>query len=47
MPENVACLFLMPVGYPKEEPGPKELKNISEISFFESFGNDADEEKTV
>ena len=47
LPENIACLFLMPVGYPKEEPGPKELKNISEISFFESFGNDADEEKTV
>lgn len=40
--ENIVCLFLMPVGYPKEEPGPKDIKKISEISFFESYENDSD-----
>ncbi len=33
LPDDIVCLFLLPVGYPKEEPGAKALKSIGEISF--------------
>ncbi|MDD3409700.1 MAG: nitroreductase family protein [Eubacteriales bacterium] len=33
LPDDMACLYLMPVGYPAAEPGPKKLKPLSEISF--------------
>jgi nitroreductase len=33
LPENITCLFLLPVGYPDETPKEKETKSIEEISF--------------
>lgn len=33
LPDNVVCLFLLPVGYPKTKPKEKKLKSIDEISF--------------
>ena len=33
LPENITCLFLLPVGYPGETPKEKETKSIEEISF--------------
>jgi nitroreductase len=33
LPENLTCLFLLPVGYPDEIPEEKETKSIEEISF--------------
>lgn len=33
LPDDVVCLFLLPVGYANEEPGEKRLKSIREISF--------------
>nr|WP_308626885.1 nitroreductase family protein [uncultured Eisenbergiella sp.] len=41
LPSDIACLFLLPVGYPKEEPGPKETKSIEEISFYDIYGGDS------
>lgn len=38
LPENYACLYLMPVGYPDEEPGPVERKSVSEITFLNTYG---------
>ena len=37
LPENYACLFLMPIGYQAEEPGPVDRKTISEITFLNSY----------
>ena len=33
LPDDVVCLFLLPVGYPKAKPRAKKLKNMDEISF--------------
>lgn len=33
LPENITCLFLLPVGYADETPKEKETKSIEEISF--------------
>ena len=33
LPENITCLFLLPVGYPDEIPEDKKTKSIEEISF--------------
>jgi nitroreductase len=33
LPEDIRCLYLLPVGYPAESPEEKELKRIEEISF--------------
>ena len=41
LPSDIACLFLLPVGYPKEEPGLKETKSIEEISFYDIYGGDS------
>lgn len=38
LPENLSCLFLLPVGYADETPNPKRLKSISEISFYDQWG---------
>jgi len=31
--DNIVCLFLLPVGYPKKEPATKRLKSMEEITF--------------
>jgi nitroreductase len=33
LPDDVVCLFLLPVGYPKAKPKAKKLKSMEEISF--------------
>jgi len=33
LPNDITCLFLLPIGYPDETPKEKELKSIEEISF--------------
>lgn len=37
LPENMRCLFLLPVGYADEVPGEKTIKTISEISFYDKW----------
>lgn len=37
LPENMVCLFLLPVGYPKENTAPKEKKSVKEISFYDAW----------
>ncbi|WP_147273855.1 nitroreductase family protein [Fontibacillus phaseoli] len=37
LPDDIVCLFLLPVGYPHEEPTEKQLKTIREISFGNAF----------
>ncbi len=37
LPNNYACLFLMPIGYRDEEPGPIERKKIPDIAFINSY----------
>ncbi len=37
LPKNLPCLFLLPVGYADEIPGPKTLKSISDISFYDRW----------
>lgn len=33
LPDDIRCLFLLPVGYADEQPGSKKLKALDEISF--------------
>jgi nitroreductase len=37
LPEDIVCLFLLPVGYADEEPEEKQVKTIQEISFHNRF----------
>lgn len=37
LPEEISCLYLLPIGYPKGQPPEKKLKSISEISFWEKY----------
>lgn len=37
LPKHLACLFLLPVGYADEKPGEKNLKSISDISFYDRW----------
>ena len=37
LPENVSCLFLMPVGYAAKEPQPIQRKTLEEVVFFEHW----------
>ncbi len=37
LPESIVCLFLLPVGYPAEEPKEKSRKSIEEITFKNRF----------
>jgi nitroreductase len=37
LPEDYTCLFLMPVGYPKEPPPPISRKSLEEIVFYERW----------
>jgi nitroreductase len=38
LPTNMACLFLLPIGYADETPIDKKLKSIEEISFYDKWG---------
>ncbi|MEC9487962.1 MAG: nitroreductase family protein, partial [Halanaerobium sp.] len=37
LPDDMACHFLMPLGYPAEEPGSLARKPFSEIVFCEQW----------
>lgn len=37
LPDDVKCLFLLPVGYPTEPPAPIERKSLDEISFCDTY----------
>jgi nitroreductase len=37
LPDNYACLFLMPIGYPAEEPKPQQRKPVTEITFRDNY----------
>jgi nitroreductase len=37
LPEHLACLFLLPVGYADEVPDDKELLSIEEITFYDRW----------
>ncbi len=37
LPDNIACLFLLPIGYAAEAPREKKTKSLAEISFFEQY----------
>ena len=37
LPNNIACLFLLPIGYPNETPKEKEIKSIKEICFSDKW----------
>ena len=37
LPEHLACLYLLPVGYADEEPIPKMLKPIEEMTFYDYY----------
>ncbi len=37
LPDHVACLFLMPLGYPTKSPKEKALKTIDDIVFYETW----------
>jgi nitroreductase len=39
LPENLVCLFLLPVGYPSEEPGEKARKSLDEIAFYDRWAH--------
>jgi nitroreductase len=37
LPQNLTCLFLLPVGYADELPGDKSLKDINELVFYDQW----------
>lgn len=37
LPEDMVCLFLLPVGYPAQEPDEKRVRSLSECVFYESW----------
>ena len=39
LPQDTACLFLLPMGYPKRKAGAKRLKSIEEITFHDKYGS--------
>ena len=39
LPENITCLFLLPIGYPDETPKEKNTKSIEEICFTNKWKN--------
>ena len=40
LPENITCLFLLPIGYPDEIPEVKDTKSIEEICFKNIWNNE-------
>ncbi len=37
LPQHITCLFLMPVGYAYEEPGEKQIEELSEFVFYDQW----------
>ena len=37
LPEEIRCLYLLPLGYPARAPGTKKLRSLEEISFCETY----------
>ena len=37
LPDNLVCLFLLPIGYPSEAPGEKARKSLDEITFYNQW----------
>jgi len=37
LPEQLSCLFLLPIGYADESPGQKKLKSIEDITFYDKW----------
>ena len=37
LPENIRCLYLLPLGYPAKKPGEKTVKSLEELSFYETY----------
>jgi nitroreductase len=37
LPDHLVCLFLLPVGYPAEEPGEKSRKSLEQITFYDRW----------
>lgn len=37
LPDDMACLYLMPIGYAAEPPGDKSLRSIEDCVFYESW----------
>lgn len=37
LPDDIKCLFLLPVGYAAEPPAQKKLKSMAEISFYDTY----------
>ena len=41
LPDDIRCLFLLPIGYADEQPAPQRRKSLEEISFYDVYrGND-------
>lgn len=40
LPDGMVCLFLMPMGYPDEEPGPRKLREVQECVFYDRWPAD-------
>jgi nitroreductase len=38
LPDEVACVYLLPMGYPAEEPKPAERKSFDEVVFRDRWG---------
>lgn len=38
IPEHIAPITIIPIGYPDETPEPKKVRSLNEIVFYEAFG---------
>jgi nitroreductase len=38
LPEDIVCLYLMPIGYPAEQLGPASRSELRSMVFFEEWG---------
>lgn len=43
LPDEIVCLFLLPVGYPAEPPRPLSRKPLAAISFWNRWGHDEEQ----
>lgn len=40
LPDDMVCLFLMPIGYPDEEPGPRQTRPLEACVFYDRWDGD-------
>ena len=38
LPEGIVCVEMTPLGYPDEEPAPRPRKELSELLFYDRYG---------